>query len=400
MRRVSGLLLVAALSALSFASPAAASPAGDPEKARKKLEKDDQKFTPDGFFRAIDHGDKKSVALYLEAGMDPNTKGNWDTSALTKAAESNQPDVAQLLIGAGADLNARNRDGRSPAYMAVNSGSVDRGAKVLDVLVKAGADLKTPYRNGRTLLHLAVDSDNGAALTKLLAAGLDPNAKDENGATPFSEAASLGRKVTLPLLLRAPGVDLNVRDGDGETPLMKAAHTGELDAAKALMAAGADAKAVTKDGASALHFTCTLPNASRKSMKIPDGNFLGIAELLIAAGVPVDGKKKGDGATPLLMAAQDGFAPMVTALLARGASPNVKDTPDQMTPLLYAARDGNADVLKLLIDAKADVNARDRVGRNALKLGQDYPEVVAMLKAAGATAGAAPSGAPAKKGKK
>lgn len=399
MKRVLSLA-TALLVLLAFAPGGAAAPAGDPEKAKKKLEKDDQKFTPDGFFRAIDHGDKKSVALYLEAGMDPNTKGNWDTSALTKAAESNQPEAAQLLVAAGADLNARNKDDRSPAYMAVNSGSVDRGAKVLDILIKAGADLKATYRNGRTLLHLAVDSDNGTALTKLLAAGLDPNAKDEQGRTPFSEAASMGRKVTLPLLLKAPGVDLNVRDSDGETPLMKAAHTGELDAAKALLSAGADAKAVTKDGASALHFTCALPNSSRKSMKIPDENFLGIADLLIAAGVTVDARKKSDGATPLLMAAQDGFAPMVTALLAKGASPNLKDTPDQMTPLLYAARDGNAEMVKLLIDARADVNAKDRVGRNALKLGQDYPEVVAMLKAAGATAGSAPAGAPAKKGKK
>jgi ankyrin repeat protein len=91
--------------------------------------------------------------------------------------------------------------------------------------------------------------------------------------------------------------------------------------------------------------------------------------MLISAGVPVDAKKKSDGATPLLMAAEDGFVPMVTALLARGASPNVKTTHDQMTPLLFAARDGNAEMAKLQIDAKADVNAKDRVGRNALKLG-------------------------------
>ncbi len=400
MKRLPGFLLVAALSALSLAPAATAAPAGDPEKARKKLEKDDQKFTPDGFFRAIDHGDKKSVALYLEAGMDPNTKGNWDTSALAKAAESNQAEVAQLLVNSGADLNARNRDDRSPVYMAVNSGSIDRGAKVLDVLIKAGADLKTPYKHGQTLLHLAVSSDNGAALTKLLAAGLDPNSKDEDVAALFSQAASLWSKVILPLLLNAAVVDLNVRDGDDETPLMNAAHTGELDAAKALLAAGADAKAVTKDGASALHFTCALPNASRKSMKIPDERFVGIADLLLAAGVPVDAKRKGDGATPLLMAAEDGFAPMVTALLGRGASPNSKTAPDQMTPLLFAARDGNAEMVKLLIDAKADVHAKDRVGRNALKLGQDDPEVVALLKAAGATAGGATTGGPAKKPKK
>jgi hypothetical protein len=52
-----------------------------------------------------------------------------------------------------------------------------------------------------------------------------------------------------------------------------------------------------------------------------------------------------------------------------GASANVKTNHDQRIPLLFAARDGNAEMAKLQIDAKADVNAKDRVGRNALKLG-------------------------------
>src|SRR6185295_14129807 len=95
--------------------------------------------------------------------------------------------------------------------------------------------------------------------------------------------------------------------------------------------------------------------------------------------------------TPLFVAVSQGHVPTISALLAKGANPNAATSTGE-TPLLIAARDGDAAVVKALLDAKADPNAKDRVGRSALTLAKDYPEVAALLKAAGAREGAPKKG--------
>src|SRR5262245_20522352 len=47
---------------------------------------------------------------------------------------------------------------------------------------------------------------------------------------------------------------LNEKDADGQTPLMLAAAFGSLDAMKLLLANGADVRAVSGDGVTALHW--------------------------------------------------------------------------------------------------------------------------------------------------
>jgi ankyrin repeat protein len=167
---------------------------------------------------------------------------------------------------------------------------------------------------------------------------------------------------------------------------------GEAESVKALLKGGADAKATDSQGTTALHYAARMNRASMQSLKIPESQYVETIQALIAAGTPVDAKTKGSGETALLQAAKEGHVEMSKALIAAGANVNAKDGYEQSTALMFAAKDGNADLAKLLVDAKADVNARDRNGKTPLKFAEDYPEVAALLKAAGAKEGGAAPG--------
>jgi len=86
-----------------------------------------------------------------------------------------------------------------------------------------------------------------ADVTRCLAAGADPNARDEDGWTPLHLAATYDGAEAVAALL-AGGADLNARDEDGWTPLHVAALVGGAEAVAALLDEGADDGARTAAG--------------------------------------------------------------------------------------------------------------------------------------------------------
>ena len=90
-------------------------------------------------------------------------------------------------------------------------------------------------------LHWAVHNDDLAQVRQLLAAGADPNATNDYGATPLAEAAITGNVAVLQALLKA-GARVNDANPAGQTALMVVARTANVAAARALLAAGEDAK--------------------------------------------------------------------------------------------------------------------------------------------------------------
>jgi len=154
----------------------------------------------------------------------------------------------------------------------------------------------------------AVGVDNADAVSRMLAAGLDPNQLDPRGQPALIVALQGESLKVAKVLLDAKGIQVDVRNHAGETPLMMAALKGEADAAAALVAHGA---AVQKDGWSPLHYAAT-------------GGSAPIVKLLLSKGAALEARSP-NGSTPLMMAARYGNENAVDALLAAGADRTAKN---------------------------------------------------------------------------
>jgi ankyrin repeat protein len=154
----------------------------------------------------------------------------------------------------------------------------------------------------------AVNVDNADAVSRMLAAGLDPNQLDPRGQPALMVALQGESLKVAKVLWDAKGIQIDVRNHAGETPLMMAALKAEVDAASALVAHGASVK---KDGWSPLHYAAT-------------GGSAAIVKLLLDKGATLEARSP-NGSTPLMMAARYGNEEAVDALLAAGADRTAKN---------------------------------------------------------------------------
>ncbi|ONH23310.1 ankyrin repeat domain-containing protein [Pseudofrankia asymbiotica] len=177
--------------------------------------------------------------VLLAAGAPVDGEPGGPETPLITAASYGDAEVAQVLIQAGADLEATSSptSGGVPGGTALLHAAVFGMTAVVDVLVKAGArvgDLVIGAAAGdisgwplgeaspqqRLLaLIMAADHERLAVIEALVAAGTPVDGVDEIwGRHPLRLAAANGRPASVQRLL-ALGADPNQRDADGLTPL-------------------------------------------------------------------------------------------------------------------------------------------------------------------------------------
>jgi ankyrin repeat protein len=176
-------------------------------------------------------------------------------------------------------------------------------------------------------------------------------------------------------LLLKQGADPNVRDAVAKQPAVTAAaYFGLENTVRALVASGADLRALDNDGAGPLHAAALVGHA-------------GIVRLLLDRGLGVNDAAGADGMTPVAYAAVRGHLSAMRVLLERRADVNVADSGGN-SPLLHAAMRGRTAAVRLLLESGANVNASSRHGWTPLMAAawEGEASVVAVLLKHGANA--------------
>ena len=164
--------------------------------------------------------------------------GGWSDAPVADAAAQGDLEAVRRLLREGADVNAPQGDGMTALHWAAERGD----AELADVLLYAGARVDAGTRIGHyTPLHLASRGARATVVEVLLDAGSDPNASTTNsGTTPLHLAAATGDRAVVKVLVEA-GADVNGREGAwGQTPLIFAAANNRVAALEVLLDAGAD----------------------------------------------------------------------------------------------------------------------------------------------------------------
>jgi ankyrin repeat protein len=378
-------------------------------------------------FSAAGLGDTKRLMAILLADPEmAKVKDGDGRTGLHWAAQCGRKECAQILIAAGADLNAvcpgqvdpavPRREpgaGTTALHLALLAGRTD----VARLLIEDGAKPDIPdlemhhlpfFGTVRSItpLHLAAGGQSRGLLQAMLNQRADLEVRDAQGFTPLLWAVWAHDSAAAGMLLAA-GARVDSRSRNGSTPLSSALE--DADILRLLLRHAGNALA-TEGGQllrDAVQIACVLHPRSEPGEK-ELRRFKLALQLLIEHGVSPH-QKDAEGRTIIWRAALAEQRAIAENLMGLGVEPDVFDaaclgladrllgllqrSPDDIrarrggrTPLAYAARYGRVRAVDALIALGADVDAPANRGRTPLheasQLGKD--DVVRLLLERGA----------------
>ncbi len=157
---------------------------------------------------AID-GDVDQIKMHIAKGSDFNKADQYGYTPLKRAIEGHYPKAAIAIIESGkADLNAKDREGRTPLIVAVSMGE----QAIAEALVAKGADVKAKDTYDRTALHAAIQLGQKDLATLLIEKGVDVNGTDKTGQTPLTLAIQRNQPEIADLLRKKGAKEPVTRD--------------------------------------------------------------------------------------------------------------------------------------------------------------------------------------------
>lgn len=271
----------------------------------------------------------------LTEGGDINDEDSYGRTRLRRAVAWPDLPVVKLLVELGVDIHAKDKDGRQAIHHAAHwsqagslPGSFDARVEIIEVLLAAGADLDALDDNGDTPLSLASSNGRASSVQYLLHRGANPLLYGTYGCiTPeyiIDFFCNLDELDAASTLQRVMG-NINEKGEDGYALIHRAAWLGSAPAVLGLLMAGAQPNSCGRHGLRPLHFTAELMNHPNGANAI---------NALVRLGADVNAKNAA-GYTPLLIAARNGSPPAVRILLKHGADAFIPGD-DGYSPLHYA----------------------------------------------------------------
>lgn len=188
---------------------------------------------------AADMNDTATVQGLLKAGADLQARDGQGRTALLAATSHNHVESARLLIEAGADVNAQDKKRDSPLLLSGASGYLE----ILTLTLKAKPNFKIYNRFGGTALIPACERGHVEVVRALLDSDIDVDHVNHLGWTALLEAIILSdggpRHQEIVRMLVKAGASVNIADQDGVTPLQHARRKGYQEIVSALEGAGA-----------------------------------------------------------------------------------------------------------------------------------------------------------------
>ncbi len=189
---------------------------------------------------AVSQRNKNLVAEVLETKPDLEQKDVKKRTALMLASYNDDNEIAELLINAGADVNAQDDLLNSPFLYAGANGNL----ALVKMCLANGADFTLFNRyNGSALIPAAERRHLEVVDLLVNTPGYPIDHVNNLGWTALLEAIILGsdRKVQVDIVrsLVKGGSDVNIADKDGVTPLAHAKKRSMNEVVKLLTAAGA-----------------------------------------------------------------------------------------------------------------------------------------------------------------
>ncbi|XP_055884167.1 ankyrin repeat, SAM and basic leucine zipper domain-containing protein 1-like [Biomphalaria glabrata] len=172
-------------------------------------------FTKDDFKKAAVKGNVSVLqqCLSQDLAFDAPFKGGW--TALMYAANYAQPDVVQLLITKGANVNY-HFDFFTPLMAACSASESEKEenvTKCVQLLIEAGADINVQDRLHITSLMLASREGHAKVVDILIKHGVEVNKQDGRGWTALTWAVQRGKKDVVRYLLSS-GADPDIQHQD------------------------------------------------------------------------------------------------------------------------------------------------------------------------------------------
>lgn len=146
-----------------------------------------EKLSP--LYAAAKNGSQEVVEQLIKAGAELEPKGAGRKTALTYAAEQGNIRMVMTILAA-----AKEREAKLDLIPALDAAADKGHGRVVELLVNAGADVNAADKEGRTPLMRAALSDQVETLSILIKAGADPAKTDRHGMQAYDHAVSRSKE--------------------------------------------------------------------------------------------------------------------------------------------------------------------------------------------------------------
>jgi ankyrin repeat protein len=259
------------------------------------------------------------------------TQDERGQGALHWAAKNGFPEVIEVLVAAGADVNQTDLRDETALHLA----SKRNDSKSVEFLLTNGAAIDCVSEEGLKPIHVAALSKSVANVRILAQVTQNPDLHDasvtSDGRTIFLCAAQGGSLEVIQFVLENVSTSsLNERCQLGFSHLHYAAESGSIPAIKFLIESGLDPNDPSVDGSTALHIAIARCSPNSLYLTPP------VVSLLLSANADVN-KKRNDGKTSLhLLCSPTSFSSesiKVLDLLVKDGVGMVEQDLDGNTPL-------------------------------------------------------------------